>query len=57
MKWTVTYLPSAKDDLATIWINALDRKAVTNSANSIDHLLGTKNLLNQVNPGQVKCDF
>lgn len=44
MKWTVTYLPSAKDDLATIWINALDRKAVANSAHSIDQLLGTNPL-------------
>jgi hypothetical protein len=40
MKWTVIYRPDAADDLATIWLNAADRQAIANAANSIDRQLG-----------------
>lgn len=36
MKWTVTYRPSARDELATIWIDALDRNAVTAAAKALE---------------------
>ncbi len=41
MKWTVIYRPDAADDLATIWLNASDRQAIADAANSIDKQLGT----------------
>jgi hypothetical protein len=41
MTFTVTYKPSAEQELADIWINAPDRQAVTNAANRIDRLLRT----------------
>jgi hypothetical protein len=36
MRFTVTGDPSAQDKLAQIWMDALDRAAVTAAANSID---------------------
>lgn len=36
MTFTVTWLPSAQDDLARIWMAALDRSAVTQASNRID---------------------
>ena len=41
MKFTVVGKPNAVDALASIWMAATDRKAVTDAANRIDHLLGT----------------
>lgn len=41
MKWTVTYYPSAQDELATIWMDATDREAVSVAAREIEHLLCT----------------
>jgi hypothetical protein len=40
MKWTVIYRPDAADELAAIWINAADRQAIADAANSIDRQLG-----------------
>lgn len=40
MNWTVIYRPDAADDLATIWLNATDRQAIADAANSIDRQLG-----------------
>ncbi len=37
--WTVEWLSGAEDDLADIWINAPDRKAVNAAQNEIDRLL------------------
>ena len=39
MRFTVTYLPSEINELARIWNQAPDRKAVTDAANEIDRLL------------------
>jgi hypothetical protein len=44
MHFTVTYLPSEIDELARIWNQAPDRKAVTDAANEIDRLLKTSPL-------------
>ena len=35
MKWTVSYLPNAADELAAIWLAAANRQAVTDAANLI----------------------
>jgi hypothetical protein len=39
MTFTVTYKPSAEQELAEAWINAPNRQAVTDAANRIDRLL------------------
>jgi hypothetical protein len=39
MKYTVAWLPSALLDLADIWNNAADRRAVTEAADTIDDWL------------------
>jgi plasmid stabilization system protein ParE len=39
MKYTVTWLPSAEDQLADIWNNALDQQAVADASNRIDQIL------------------
>jgi hypothetical protein len=39
MRYTLTWHPSAEQELANIWLNATDRQAITSAANSIDHLL------------------
>jgi hypothetical protein len=39
MSWTVTYRPSARDELTEVWLNSPDRFAVTAAANKIDQLL------------------
>lgn len=41
MKWTVTYRPSARDELATLWMDAVDRNAVTTAAETIETQLQT----------------
>jgi hypothetical protein len=39
MKWTVIYRPDAANELARIWLDAIDRQAIANAANSIDRQL------------------
>ena len=39
MTYTVLWTPEAENDLATIWIESEDRKAVATAANAIDTLL------------------
>lgn len=39
MKYTVTWKPTTKDQLAEIWMTAPDRAAVSSAANAIDRLL------------------
>ena len=39
MIFTITWLPSAIQELADLWIHAPDRNAITDSANKIDRLL------------------
>ena len=39
MRYTVTWTPSAQDELADIWINAPDRQAVTAAQHRIDRTL------------------
>lgn len=39
MRFTLTYRPSARDELAELWLSASDRSAVTDSSNSIEHEL------------------
>jgi hypothetical protein len=36
MRFTLTYLPSARDELAQLWLAARDRNAVTASSDSIE---------------------
>jgi hypothetical protein len=39
MRFTVTYKPSAEQELADLWLNASHRQAVTDAANRIDAIL------------------
>jgi len=39
VKWTVTYLPPAENDLADIWLNVADREAVASVADEVDRIL------------------
>ena len=39
MTYTVTYKPSAEQELATAWMNAPERESVTQAAHRIDTLL------------------
>ena len=39
MSYTVTWTPSAEDDLAAVWVASPDRKAVTRVAHEIEHQL------------------
>ena len=39
MRFAVTWHPSAEQELAEIWLQATDRQAVTQAANSIDRQL------------------
>jgi hypothetical protein len=41
MKWTVIYRPSAKSQLASLWMQAVDREAVARAANSADREFAT----------------
>jgi plasmid stabilization system protein ParE len=41
MRYTVEWLPSAVDELATIWNDAADRQAVSRAADQIEVLLRT----------------
>lgn len=36
MKWTVVYQPSANDDLAEIWMNSVDRQAVSDAIDAVE---------------------
>ena len=39
MRWTVTWMPSAQQELALVWTLALDRNSVTFASNQIDRIL------------------
>jgi plasmid stabilization system protein ParE len=39
MRYTVLWTPAAQQDLASVWLNAADRAAVTAAASIIDQLL------------------
>lgn len=39
MKYTVTWVPDAEQELASLWVHAVDRAAVTDAANRIDQCL------------------
>jgi hypothetical protein len=39
MKYTVIWKPSAEEELARLWVNALDRQAVATAADTMDALL------------------
>ena len=41
MRYTVTWRPSAQDELALLWMEATDREAVRQASDQIDHLLKT----------------
>jgi plasmid stabilization system protein ParE len=40
VNYTVVWKPTAQGELATAWVNAKDRSAVTRAADQIDSLLG-----------------
>jgi plasmid stabilization system protein ParE len=42
MTYTVIWRPSAEQKLTQVWIDATDRQAITDAANTIDTLLRTK---------------
>jgi len=39
MIWTVTWLPDAHDELLNLYLQAVDRRALSNAANQIDREL------------------
>jgi len=39
MRYTLVWTPTAEDDLATIWMDAPDRNAVTGAARKVDESL------------------
>lgn len=39
MKFTVTYYPSARDELIDVWLAASDRQAITDASDAIDREL------------------
>lgn len=41
MRFTVSWTPTAQQDLAAVWLAAADRNAVTSAANVVDTLLAT----------------
>ena len=41
MRYTVTWVPAAQDELARIWMNAADRNQITRAAALIDRILGS----------------
>jgi hypothetical protein len=41
MHFTVVWLPGAENDLARVWMQAVDRDAVTRASHTIDRLLRT----------------
>ena len=45
MRFTVTWHPSAENELAEIWLRATDRQDITQAANSIDQALAMEPLL------------
>ena len=54
MRYTVTWIPSARNELADIWVNATDKRAVTAAANEIDRLLGSDAHLQGEEFGEVR---
>jgi plasmid stabilization system protein ParE len=44
MRFTVTWHPSAERELTEIWLQAMDREAVTQAANRIDQTLASQPL-------------
>jgi hypothetical protein len=41
MRFTVTWHPSAEQELADIWLQSTDRSEITQAANSLGHLLSS----------------
>jgi hypothetical protein len=41
MRYTVVWTPDAQDQLTTVWLQATDRRAVTQAAHRVDPLLQT----------------
>ena len=41
MRYTVTWLPSAQQELARLWMQAADKSALSAASNRIDRLLAT----------------
>ena len=39
MKYTVVWVPSAEQDLATLWMESADRNTMASAANTIDAVL------------------
>jgi len=39
MNWNVLWLPTAEQDLASVWLNAPDQDAVAAAADALDRLL------------------
>jgi hypothetical protein len=52
MTCTVLWTPAAEENLATVWMGADDRDAVTSAANTIDRLLGS----NPESRGELRFD-
>jgi hypothetical protein len=39
MKWTVVWRPPTEDNLADLWVDASDRNAISQAADTIDQIL------------------
>lgn len=39
MKWSVTWLPAAEDELADCWLNAIDQSQIASAAYTVDQML------------------
>jgi len=39
MKWTVTWVASAQNQLADLWVTATDRGAIADASNALDSML------------------
>ena len=48
MNWTVEWTPDADNALATAWVGALNRRAITKSANDIERQLARDPHLNSI---------
>lgn len=51
MRYTVTWLPSAQNELARLWVQAADRKSISAASDAIDRLLAVAPLSVGVSQG------
>jgi hypothetical protein len=58
MNFTVVWSEAAVQDLASIWLNATDRDAITRASNEIDRILGRDpQHVGESRPGGQRVEF